>query len=37
MAKGFKLDKTGSRCRAMGTGKYAKFMLCQVAGAKRDG
>ncbi len=37
MAKGFKLDSTGSRCRSVKNGKYAKFMLCQVSGAKRDG
>ncbi len=30
MAKGYRLDKTGSRCRAVGNGKYAKFALCQV-------
>ena len=30
MARGYKLDRTGSRCRDMGTGKYAKATLCKV-------
>ena len=30
MASVYKLDRTGSRCRDIGTGKYAKATLCKV-------
>ena len=30
MSGTFKLDRTGSRCRNMKTGKYAKATLCKV-------
>ena len=34
MAGGYKLDRTGSRCRDIKNGKYAKSTLCQAKKVK---
>jgi hypothetical protein len=36
MPKVYKLDKTGSRCRDLSDGKYAKFKLCETKKVERD-